>query len=157
MSTPAQVTDAHRQLAKSIGCDPASEYCPQNVDADAQLIADSEARAVEAADFATQQERNIHMTTIAERDQLRAEVKWLKESDQKNQMICLDVMRERDEQRVRAERAEAELASEREKCRVLRDACERLRDCDWVITLPDRMDAVRDIARAALAATEDKP
>lgn len=26
----------------------------------------------------------------------------------------------------------------------------RLRDCDWVISLPDRMDAVREIARAAL-------
>lgn len=26
----------------------------------------------------------------------------------------------------------------------------KLRDCDWVITLPDRMDAVRDIARTAL-------
>jgi hypothetical protein len=36
-------------------------------------------------------------------------------------------------------------------------ACERLRDCDWVISLPDRMDAVRDIARAALAATAAAP
>jgi hypothetical protein len=26
----------------------------------------------------------------------------------------------------------------------------KLRDCDWVIRLPDRMDAVRDIARATL-------
>jgi hypothetical protein len=50
---------------------------------------------------------------------------------------------------------DAELTAEREKVRVLRLACERLRDCDWVISLPDRMDAVRDIARAALAATED--
>lgn len=32
----------------------------------------------------------------------------------------------------------------------LREALTRLRDCDWVISLPDRMDAVRDIARAAL-------
>ena len=32
----------------------------------------------------------------------------------------------------------------------LREALIRLRDCDWVISLPDRMDAVRDIARAAL-------
>jgi ribosomal protein L1 len=32
----------------------------------------------------------------------------------------------------------------------LREALVRLRDCDWVISLPDRMDAVRDIARAAL-------
>ena len=27
----------------------------------------------------------------------------------------------------------------------------RLRDCDWVISLPDRMDAVREIAREALS------
>lgn len=33
----------------------------------------------------------------------------------------------------------------------LRDALERLRDCDWVISLPDRMDAVREVARAALS------
>lgn len=31
-----------------------------------------------------------------------------------------------------------------------RKALERLRDCDWTITLPDRMDAVRAIAREAL-------
>lgn len=31
-----------------------------------------------------------------------------------------------------------------------RAALEKLRDCDWVITLPDRMDAVRKIARKAL-------
>ena len=31
-------------------------------------------------------------------------------------------------------------------------ALERLRDCDWVISLPDRMDAVRDIAKDAIAA-----
>ena len=29
-------------------------------------------------------------------------------------------------------------------------ALERIRDCDFVITLPDRMDAVRAIAREAL-------
>ena len=29
-------------------------------------------------------------------------------------------------------------------------ALRRLRDCDWVISLPDRMDAVRDIAREGL-------
>jgi len=32
----------------------------------------------------------------------------------------------------------------------LRAALERLRDCDWVITPQDRMDAVREIARKAL-------
>lgn len=34
---------------------------------------------------------------------------------------------------------------------VLTEALERLAGCDWVITLPDRMDAVRAIAREALA------
>lgn len=34
----------------------------------------------------------------------------------------------------------------------LRDALERIRDCDFVITLPDRMDAVRKIAKEALEA-----
>ena len=46
-------------------------------------------------------------------------------------------------QKVRIEGLEAEIER-------LRAALIRLRDCDWVITLPDRMDAVRDIARAAL-------
>ena len=32
----------------------------------------------------------------------------------------------------------------------LEKALIRLRDCDWVISLPDRMDAVRDIAKRAL-------
>lgn len=32
----------------------------------------------------------------------------------------------------------------------LSEALQRIRDCDWVITLPDRMDAVRAIAREAL-------
>jgi len=31
-----------------------------------------------------------------------------------------------------------------------KEALERIRDCDWVITLPDRMDAVRAIAKEAL-------
>jgi len=31
-----------------------------------------------------------------------------------------------------------------------REALQRLADCDWVITLPDRMDAVRKIALEAL-------
>ncbi|MCU0909769.1 MAG: hypothetical protein MUE98_00045 [Rhodobacteraceae bacterium] len=36
----------------------------------------------------------------------------------------------------------------------LRAALERLRDCDWVIPPHDRMDAVREIARAALTPKE---
>jgi len=34
----------------------------------------------------------------------------------------------------------------------MKAALVRLRDCDWVISLPDRMDAVREIARSALEA-----
>jgi hypothetical protein len=37
----------------------------------------------------------------------------------------------------------------------LRGALQRLADCDWVISLPDRMDAVRTIAREALAAVKE--
>jgi hypothetical protein len=41
-------------------------------------------------------------------------------------------------------------AKELEKLEIYRTALERIRDCDFVITLPDRMDAVRQIAREAL-------
>ena len=47
----------------------------------------------------------------------------------------------------------AEFAEELEReLNAAMSALERLRDCDWVISLPDRMDAVRDIARDAIAA-----
>lgn len=32
----------------------------------------------------------------------------------------------------------------------MEEALKRIRDCNWIITLPDRMDAVRAIAREAL-------
>lgn len=44
-------------------------------------------------------------------------------------------------------KAFTELENENKK---LRAALERIRDCDFLITLPDRMDAVRQIAREAL-------
>ena len=53
---------------------------------------------------------------------------------------ALAARRERDELRARVAELEGALT--------------RLRDCDWTITLPDRMDAVRDIAREALAKKE---
>ena len=37
-----------------------------------------------------------------------------------------------------------------ERIQKLETALARIRDCDFVITLPDRMDAVRAIAREAL-------
>lgn len=43
-----------------------------------------------------------------------------------------------------------ELPSKTKRIKKLEAALERIRDCDWVITLPDRIDAVRDIAREAL-------
>lgn len=43
-----------------------------------------------------------------------------------------------------------ELPAKQNRIRKLEAALQRIRDCDWVITLPDRMDAVRAIAREAL-------
>lgn len=37
-----------------------------------------------------------------------------------------------------------------QRAETMKGALERIRDCDFVITLPDRMDAVRAIAREAL-------
>lgn len=35
-------------------------------------------------------------------------------------------------------------------------ALKKIRDCDWVISLPDRMNAVRDIAKEALNTKDTK-
>lgn len=43
----------------------------------------------------------------------------------------------------------------KEKVKRLREALIRLRDCDWIVTPLDRMDGVRDIARAALNSTAE--
>lgn len=58
---------------------------------------------------------------------------------------------------LRARKAELETKLDEAHKRevVLREALVRLRDCDWVITLPDRMDAVRQIAREALDQTPE--
>jgi hypothetical protein len=42
------------------------------------------------------------------------------------------------------------IAEEQSRVDKLEVALERIRDCNFVITLPDRMDAVRQIAREAL-------
>jgi ribosomal protein L1 len=49
---------------------------------------------------------------------------------------------------------DSEVYELREKIAKLESALIRLRDCDWVITLPDRMDGVRKIAREALIELE---
>lgn len=43
-----------------------------------------------------------------------------------------------------------DLKEAEKRAEMLTVALERIRDCDFVITLPDRMDAVRAIAREAL-------
>lgn len=48
-------------------------------------------------------------------------------------------------------------AERSEEIERLSEALTRLRDCDWTISLPDRMDAVRDIARAALSRLSSDP
>jgi hypothetical protein len=50
-----------------------------------------------------------------------------------------------------------EVARLRAEVERLRAALVRLRDCDWTITPLDRMDAVRDIARAALNGEDTRP
>ena len=55
-----------------------------------------------------------------------------------------------EKQAIALENAAAQLVQLAEKCLKLRKALQRIRDCDFVITLPDRMDAVRAIAREAL-------
>lgn len=49
-----------------------------------------------------------------------------------------------------------ELVAERAMADRLAEYLVRLRDCDWTITLPDRMDAVRSIAREALSAHRER-
>jgi len=44
----------------------------------------------------------------------------------------------------------SKITEQHQEIQKLREALERIRDCDFVITLPDRMDAVRAIAREAL-------
>jgi hypothetical protein len=45
---------------------------------------------------------------------------------------------------------ESECDALRAKMKTLVEALQKLRDCDWTISLPDRMDAVRSIAKKAL-------
>ena len=51
--------------------------------------------------------------------------------------------------------ADADVCRKLERERnIMRNALQRISDCDWVITLPDRMDGVRKIARDALEAAK---
>lgn len=51
---------------------------------------------------------------------------------------------------MRIQNMQRELIAQDQKIQKMRSALERLRDCDWMISLPDRMDAVREIAKEAL-------
>lgn len=48
------------------------------------------------------------------------------------------------------EQAASAILQQDRKISKIEEALKRIRDCDFVITLPDRMDAVRAIAREAL-------
>jgi hypothetical protein len=65
---------------------------------------------------------------------------------------CVEALRGRGD--VHAPDTIEAMASEIER---LRAALTRLRDRDWTITPLDRMDAVRDIARATLEGSNDRP
>lgn len=97
------------------------------------------------------EEANWRKEAESERDQLRAEVAEWKSAhaSELSKRIASDYLLDQANTKIK------ELETENAR---LRDALTKLRDCDWVISLPDRMDAVRNIARDALAASkETKP
>ena len=51
---------------------------------------------------------------------------------------------------IRHERVAEKLAEVTKQRDLLLEGLEKLATCDWVITLPDRMDAVREIARQTI-------
>ena len=48
----------------------------------------------------------------------------------------------------------AEIEKLQEENKIMREALTKLRDCDWIISLPDRMDAIRKIEGEALENTK---
>jgi hypothetical protein len=106
MSTPVTPTEAHYDLANVLSL--SDDYHK-----DARLIAESEARAVEAYAVKTRELLQSYMT---ERDQLRIKCRHLSEGydqlraemEQKSKLLTLAVKSAGD-QAARAERAEAEL------------------------------------------------
>ena len=100
----AQVTEEHIYTTAKVG----KAYVAGEDAQAAQLIADSEARAVAEIAMVAAESANRNVSLRLERDQLRAECINLRAD--------LDAIKAiRDEEKARAERAEAELATEREK------------------------------------------
>ena len=88
-----------------------------------------------AADFACKVER--------ERDEAREELRLAN-------IDCFSTHAEVNEAREENLEQARLLSMSADREEKLRAALQRLADCDWVISLPDRMDAVRKIAREAL-------
>jgi cell division septum initiation protein DivIVA len=138
MSAP--ITDAHRRLAQSIN----GRWC--SYDEGAQLIADSEAKAVVEIAMVAVESADRNVSLRLERDQLRAEVERLKKQikDDNRSYGCElrdpngTIWEQATKDRARAERAEAGLATERARLDDLvadiNDACITLAsakdDCD---------------------------
>jgi hypothetical protein len=59
--------------------------------------------------------------------------------------------------KLHAQKLERKLATVTAQRDRLAEALKKLADCDWVITLPNRMDAVRTIANEALQSITPKP
>lgn len=132
MSAPAQVTEAHRVLARHLSTE--AESVPHLCDLMAQAIADSEAKACAelrgALALGQQNCDDVYDDLRADRDQLLQQVANLKysnhyhrktaetsratETDRNNLRADLDAIKAiLSEEKARAERAEAEPAKER--------------------------------------------
>ena len=124
------------------------------------LIAESEAKALSSLAMVTAESADRNISLRLERDQLRTELALLREWQREVIQNANAHHAERKEAIARAERAEAELATERDKVRVLREALENLRDEQNGVPLYTREEQWKqamDGAEAALAATEAKP
>jgi len=101
-----------------------------------------------------------HGAINAERAESRGLRKAWVELDDKRQSLEREltaVTEQRDAITLRLGRTQEKMFdAERQRDR-LADALQKLADCDWVISLPDRMDAVRSIAREALQSLNQSP
>ena len=105
------------------------------------------------AAFARQLERELTAMT-EQRDGLREGIDYAsdqltKVKEQRDQWANLwaDLSRASVKDTVKVKREVVRVTEQRDR---LAEALQKLADCDWVITLPDRMDAVREIANEAL-------